>query len=424
MNEPRNDGPQWVPYQPPPPSGKERAWIFIRRLSFPLVLVLFLGGLGALLVLSPDSEAIPEAVRDWMGQEAPPTQPAARTSPSVDLDSLAAAEAEREAANGDDRLGSGYAYLSVFSEPSSATVLIDSDSIGVTPINRHALRSGVYIITVRKDNFFSADTVAILRNEQAPIYSVSLTPRSGAGGEALPALAEQRRLSGPPSQEAPPDTPPEAAASDDDAASAPNTSTNAGASSAADTTPDTASPPASPEPDTTPSTSIETASTTGTLRFTSEPADARVVLDGEVVGTTPLTLDAVEAGTYEVVITRQGYDTLRTDVTLAAEEERVVEAALNERMGRVRVLVQPWGSIYINGELHERNADVRYETALPAGEHEVAAVHPALGRQTRTVTVRAGEQVSLTIDLRESPPEEPGGVSSGGGAPTSSRAWH
>lgn len=366
--------------------------MFIRRVSFPVVLLLFMGGLGALLYLSPDMDEARGAMRDFLGMETPrntesspravpPTADRSASSSSVrsrsstDLDS-ALGRAEDEAAGG---LGTGSAHLSVFSEPSGATVLIDNDSIGVTPLNRHELRSGVYIITVQTDNHFPADTVAILRNDEAPVYSVDLSPRSGQAGGERPALADL------PAESATENTGSQASGSS--AAS----EANEGATQQQQTSP--------PEPETsTPST--------GTLRFTSEPEGARVELDGELVGTTPLTLDAVAAGAHEVTFTRDGYDTSRAQVTLDPEEEREVEAALNQLTGQLRVLVQPWGSIYIDGQLYERNADVWFETSLPIGEHEIAGVHPALGRQTRTVTLDAGEQVSVTIDLRNPPPDD------------------
>jgi hypothetical protein len=126
------------------------------------------------------------------------------------------------------------------------------------------------------------------------------------------------------------------------------------------------------------------------------------MLDGTAVGTTPLTLESLEAGAYEVAFSRSGYDTSQMSVTVSPGEERRVEAALSPQMGQLRVLARPWGSIYVNGELRERNADVWYQMSIPAGEHEVSVVHPALGQQTRTVTVEAGEQLSIVIDLRDS----------------------
>lgn len=367
-----NDGPEWVPYQPPPPSGAERAWMMVRRAAFPVILLLFVGGLAALLVLSPEMETGGQTVRQLLGLESsvPPSVSAPRTQ-AAPSDTGGATSSGMPGpvtgttAAGSEPLGSGFADLSVFSEPTGATVLIDGDSIGTTPLNRYPIRSGVYIITVERDSFFSADTVAVLRNNQAPTYAVTLNPRP-----ELPA-DEPASSTGAPDIASEPDRAP----------SPPPPSSET-----------TAPPPAEPAP------------TTGTLRLTSTPSGAQVEVDGTPVGTTPLTLESIEAGAREVVFRREGYIAARRAVTVVAGQEQAVQAALTPQMGRLRVLAQPWGSIYIDGDLHERNADVWYETEIAAGEHEVSVVHPALGQHTRTVTVPPGEQVALTIDLRTPPP--------------------
>jgi hypothetical protein len=284
------------------------------------------------------------------------------------------------------QFGTGYADLSVFSEPTGALVLVDGDSVGTTPLNRYPIQSGVYIITVERDSFFSADTVAVLRNNQAPTYSVTLNPRPSLSDDA-PALADQNSSL--------------SSGLSSTTGSTPNNTPTAGASS---TAPSSAAQDAAP-----PAPTPEPAPTTGTLRFVSTPAGARVQLDGAPVGETPLTLNDMDAGAYDVTFTRPGYDTLRTQVALSPAEERTVQGALNPQPGRLRVLARPWGSIYIDGDLHERNADVWYETTMPPGTYDVEAIHPALGRQSRTVTVAAGEQVSIVIDLR-SPAPSPDGV--------------
>lgn len=412
MNEqktdsPQSDGPQWVPYQPPPPSGGERVWATVRRMAFPVILLLFMAGLGVLLFLSSEGSLDMQSLRELAGMEAAPTASVERApSPAAGTTAMGGSATNPSgmrdgrtgpAEAGGGRLGTGYANLSVFSEPAGASVLIDGDSVGTTPLNRYSIQSGVYIITVRRDSFFAADTVAVLRNNQAPTYSVTLNPRPPLPDDA-PALADRAGASSSPN-----------------AAGSEATAADRSASTPASV--EEASPPASSESDrastqeSTPSTQVpppEPAPTTGTLRFASTPEGARVQLDGEPVGTTPFALDDVEAGTHTVVFTRQGHDTLRTQVTLAPTEERTVQGALTPRPGRLRVLARPWGSIYIDGVLRERNADVWYETTVEAGTHEIEVIHPALGRQSRSVTVDAGEQLSIVIDLRSPSPDQDG----------------
>ena len=58
--------------------------------------------------------------------------------------------------------------------------------------------------------------------------------------------------------------------------------------------------------------------TTGTLKITSSPSDAVVKIDGEYMGTTPLTLKKYKAGTYRITFSAEGYKTKTQSVTVTA----------------------------------------------------------------------------------------------------------
>jgi len=77
-----------------------------------------------------------------------------------------------------------------------------------------------------------------------------------------------------------------------------------------------------------------------------------------------------------------------------------MHAALQPKMGRLRILARPWGTIYIDETLHARESDVWYETALPIGTHQITVVHPVLGKQTRQVTIEAETERAVVVDLR------------------------
>jgi hypothetical protein len=69
--------------------------------------------------------------------------------------------------------------------------------------------------------------------------------------------------------------------------------------------------------------------------------------------------------------------------------------------GALSVLVRPWGSIYIDGRLKERNTDVRYSTPLKAGQYVLRVEHPTLGVREQVVEIRNGETQHLVLDLSE-----------------------
>jgi hypothetical protein len=67
----------------------------------------------------------------------------------------------------------------------------------------------------------------------------------------------------------------------------------------------------------------------------------------------------------------------------------------------LRILVRPWGSIYVNGQRRMDAADIWYETKLQTGTYTVTARHPALGEKEREVEVAPSDTQSVVLDLRE-----------------------
>ena len=163
------------------------------------------------------------------------------------------------------------------------------------------------------------------------------------------------------------------------------------------------------------------------LLVVSEPIGASISIDGMPAGTTPLLVENVRVGTRQVTLSREGFAPVDTAVAVAAgaalrvalrptsaspaaasappppppapPAPGAVAPAAPLEPGRLAVSVRPWGTIFVDGEVRRRDADVVFETALSPGVHRIRAVHPTLGEKERTVTVRSGETARLTIDL-------------------------
>jgi hypothetical protein len=114
-----------------------------------------------------------------------------------------------------------------------------------------------------------------------------------------------------------------------------------------------------------------------------------------------VSLDQVAAGTHEVTFTRPGYETVTKRVDVNGTNTVTVEASLPSQTGYLRVLVRPWGSIYVNDQRRMEDADVWYETKLQTGTYTVTARHPTLGEKERAVEVAARDTQSVVLDLRE-----------------------
>ena len=68
------------------------------------------------------------------------------------------------------------AALSVASDPSGATVVVDGDSVGTTPLGLGGLHAGDYRITVLADGFVTADTLVQVRDAEGVAVALHLQP--------------------------------------------------------------------------------------------------------------------------------------------------------------------------------------------------------------------------------------------------------
>jgi TonB family protein len=272
------------------------------------------------------------------------------------------------AASGSDVAGELPVRVSVSSAPAGATIFLDLDSIGVTPLRNYPLASGAYILSVRSPDQSRIDTV-IYVEEGEFTYNFSLI-----GG--IPTV-QQERTSG------------RLALSDENPVR------------------ETVTPSIPPVPRTGASGTTATNSEAGTLLVVSEPTGGAVYLDNMLVGETPYLSQSVAPGLHNVSIELAGYGSYTQDVDLTAGETTKVTGQLGALTGTLSVLVQPWGTIYIDGRMHRQDTDVQYRVDLPVGSHQVRVVHPTLGTWQRTVEIEGGatQQVNVLFQT-SSPPVE------------------
>lgn len=243
------------------------------------------------------------------------------------------------------------ARLSVVTRPLGAEVRLDFDSVGVTPLDGHAVAAGTYLLSVAKDGYLTYDTLVTVTPGEGPALRIALQ----AWGEEERQAPAQVRNAAPPTRDG-----------------------------RTDRGPDRNAAPAVAR---------------GGLRVTSQPPSADVWLDGRRVGTTPLVLEGVAAGPHTVEVRAESGETYVKDVDVEPGGSVAVRAEFTPAIGRLTVLVQPWGSIYVDGQLRRQETDVQYEVELPAGPHRVRVEHPTLGSVTREVVIAPGTPRRVVIDL-------------------------
>jgi hypothetical protein len=132
---------------------------------------------------------------------------------------------------------------------------------------------------------------------------------------------------------------------------------------------------------------------TGVLIARSEPAGARVLVDGRERGITPLTLNQVTVGSHTVVIQSDKGSVKRT-VTVTTDKTAVVSESI----------FAGWLSVYapFDIEISEGSQTIGLDemnrVLLPPGAHELRFENRGLGyRETRTVQVDPGQTTSLSL---------------------------
>lgn len=338
-------GSSWEPYQSPQ-TGRGGVLRLLRRYSFSITVVVAALAVGALIYYSPQ-----------------------RLSP------------EQNSAGSVSK----YSTLSVYSEPTGASVIVGADTVGVTPVEKHRVPSGAYLVSIRKEDYADRDTVMKLAANRSTVYTPQLRRDEDspiAGQEESPETSTTEDFGSDPPQNEPREP-----------VSNPNPTTDAGSSSGASQEQD----PSSESPGEDQSDSL----VMGSLALRADPGSTSVEINGYGVGSTPIRLDQVAAGTHEVTFRHPGYETVTKRVEVTGNDTLTVEASLEALIGHLRVLVRPWGSIYINGERRAQDSDVWYMTELQAGTYTVTARHPSLGEQARTVEVAAGDTLSVVLNVRE-----------------------
>jgi len=168
-------------------------------------------------------------------------------------------------------------------------------------------------------------------------------------------------------------------------------------------------PTAAPSPaaEASPLDPVPAAVATGSLHVQSEPPGARVRIDGQARGETPLALADLPFGDYEVRVERKGYDSQSRDVSLSAAsptaEWKVVLArpapAAPVAPATADILSSPPGaSVSVDGRPAGKTplAGLR----LKPGRHEVALALEGHETWSGTVEVASGEKGRVEARLR------------------------
>ncbi|MEX1198860.1 MAG: PEGA domain-containing protein [Pseudohongiellaceae bacterium] len=134
------------------------------------------------------------------------------------------------------------------------------------------------------------------------------------------------------------------------------------------------------------------------IRFATDPSGADVLVDGEVVGQTPLTASLMQ-GERQVTLKRSGYKAVEETLRVVAGEERERPVvSLEEADGLVFIRSEPSGAnVTINGEFRGQTP---LEVSLePDQRHEISLFRAGYATADRELTARSAEQADLNVTL-------------------------
>lgn len=148
----------------------------------------------------------------------------------------------------------------------------------------------------------------------------------------------------------------------------------------------------------------EPVTTLSSVNITTDPAGARVLVDGEAKGTSPVSVTGLSVGAHKVAIVADGGTVERQIVTEAGITSSLVVA-----LPKTGAVTAGWLSISAPFEVQAvERGDVIGSSAsprfmVPAGSHEMDLVNEALGySEHRKVDVNPGGTATIKIDARSS----------------------
>jgi len=132
---------------------------------------------------------------------------------------------------------------------------------------------------------------------------------------------------------------------------------------------------------------------TGSLKVTSSPPGARVLMGAEIKGVTPVTVEHVPVGTHEIVV-ESDKGSVRTTVKITAGKTSAVDVPIYS--GFLAVFAPVELRIFEAGRLIGTTLDGRL--LMSPGEHKIELVNPTLGYQERrTVVVTPGRVTAVSV---------------------------
>jgi formylglycine-generating enzyme required for sulfatase activity len=143
---------------------------------------------------------------------------------------------------------------------------------------------------------------------------------------------------------------------------------------------------------------IELLPAEGILALSSKPTGANVTLDGEFQGQTPVSLQLTPDTPHRLAVFKPGYKRLNETVELSAGATDQRAVTLLAQLGEVRFRISPSNAVLsVNGISRGKGSQT---LSLPAVEHTIRVSLDGYSSVTRKVTPRPGLEQSVDVQLQ------------------------
>ena len=313
--------------------------------------------------------------------------------------------------------------LMVVSDPRGASVIVNGNQAGLTPVYSYKVRSGPLNIRLEKDTFITLDTVLTLEPDTINFFSCNLAPAGMIDLSVTPSEARvlingktwngndldqitltegvyDIRIENDGYQTSHDKL--ELKHGDhisrhyDLKALVPatnrQTATTEPASEPGKKVPETGDFPATDEVQQLPA---------GAVSISTEPTGAEIWLDGYLLPglSSPCVVSALPAGSHTIEIQKDGYHAFSGSVTIAPHETTLVQTEMARNLGDLKVRVKPWGSIYVDGKMVMENSNIVFTGRFGTGPHNLRVVHPTFGRWEQQVELSDRNLLEMEIDF-------------------------
>lgn len=140
---------------------------------------------------------------------------------------------------------------------------------------------------------------------------------------------------------------------------------------------------------------------TGAVEITALPEGVAIFYKGARVGKTRYANAAFALGAHKFRLRREGYHDSTLTLTVLEGKTASAQVMLRPVIGVLKILVHPYGSIYVDNQLLAENADQEHSVSVAAGRHKIMVVHPTWGRREREITVKPDQPNEVFFDLTQ-----------------------